>query len=69
MQTVTFPPGETAVNFTIHVIFDREFEGVEFFNIKLVMTKSARQLIIKLGDLNTATGIITDEGMLRYIVK
>ena len=63
MQTVTFSPGETAVNFTIPVVFDREFEGIEYFNIKLVMTKSARQRMITLGDLNTATGIIIDEGM------
>jgi len=59
---VDFRPGKNAVNFTILINTDQEFEGTEYFTMKLVTTKSAKKHMIKLGNLKTATGQIIDEG-------
>ena len=59
---VNFRPGKTAVNFTIPINTDQEFEETEYFTMELVQTKSAKKHMIKLGNLKTATGQIIDEG-------
>lgn len=48
-------------NFTLKIIKDRFFEGIEFFTIKLTAEYSAKQLNVEICNPSTAIGHIIDK--------